>query len=345
MKCVVLGAGGFIGRHLVKRLKAEGHTVIGIDRKKPEFEPSPADQFNIWDLRTLAPNTEFFRGVDEVFQLAADMGGAGYVFTGEHDAEIMHNSVAINLRVIEACKFMGVGRVFFSSSACVYQDISGLNRLEQTPIGINPIPMLSCQEDDAYPANPDSDYGWEKLFSERLYLANARNTRLKVRIGRYHNIFGPLGTWTGGREKFPAALCRKVAEAKHGTSIKLWGDGTQQRSFTYIDDAVEGTIRLMRSDVDVPLNIGSSRMVSIEETARMVIAMSQKWLDIEYEEGPTGVRGRNSDNTLILQKLGWEPRYALEAGLMNTYQWVRQQVIRDAGVSHPQLLTGVPPQM
>lgn len=336
-RVVVCGAGGFFGWHLVNRLKKDGCYVIGIDRKQPEFAKSAADQFNIWDLRSLPRNTPFFEDANEVFQLAAEMGGAGYVFTGENDAEIMHSSVTINLKVLEACRVMEVPRVFFSSSACVYSPRYKLFS------GLGPESVVPCAEGHAYPANPDSDYGWEKLFSERLYQAYARNHGIQARIGRLHNVFGPLGTWTGGREKFPAAVCRKVSEAPHGTKITLWGDGTQQRSFTYIDDAVEGTIRLMRSDVTEPLNIGSSRMVSIEETARMVIAMSQKWLDIEYEPGPTGVQGRNSDNTLIQQRLGWEPRYALEAGLMTTYQWIRQQVAKQAGKAD--LLTGLPAQM
>jgi GDP-D-mannose 3',5'-epimerase len=340
MKCVVLGAGGFIGHHLVKRLKTEGHYVVGIDRKKPEFEKTGANQFNIWDLRQLEPNTPFLEGADEVYQLAAEMGGAGYCFTGENDAEIMSSSATINLKVLRACVATKIPRVFFSSSACVYSDVPPRYPNETNAEYSR---LAACEEGFAYPANPDSDYGWEKLFSERLYQANARNFGLQVRIGRYHNIFGPLGTWTGGREKFPAAVCRKVAEAPHGTKITLWGDGTQQRSFTYIDDAVEGTIRLMRSDFEGPVNIGSSRMISIEDTAKMVIAMSQKWLDIAYEPGPTGVQGRNSDNTLILEKLGWEPRYSLEAGLFNTYHWVAQQVAQQSRKAS--LLTGLPPQM
>lgn len=347
MKCVVGGAGGFIGHHLVKRLKADGHTVIGVDIKRPEFEKSAADTFNIWDLRG-ANSSAFFEGVDEVYQLAANMGGAGYLFTGEHDAEVMRDSVQINLSVLEACRRYRVPRVFFSSSACVYETLptvmqttigkdlkTGLDIYEQTPVQIKD----ACSESDAYPANPDSEYGWEKLFSERLYQAYARNYGQVVRIGRYHNVFGPLGTWKGGREKFPAAVCRKVAEAPHGTSIELWGSGRQQRSFTYIDDAVEGTIRVMRSDLEGPFNIGSSRMVSIEEVARQMIAISQKWLDIKYIDGPVGVQGRNSDNTLILDRLFWEPRYPLEMGLHNTYQWVRQQVAKARGEA---LTDGVP---
>lgn len=321
MKCVVCGAGGFIGHHLVNRLKEQGHVVIGIDIKRPEFEKSAADAFNIWSLQKpeWAP---MFDGVDEVYQLAANMGGAGYLFTGEHDAEVMTDSVEINLNVLSACRRWKVPRAFFSSSACVYESLPVYPHLSK---------HTACAESDAYPANPDSEYGWEKLFSERLYQAYARNHGLTVRIGRFHNVFGPLGTWKGGREKFPAAVCRKVAEAPHGTSIDLWGSGQQQRSFMYIGDAVEGMIRLMRSDFEGPVNLGSSRMVTIEEVARMVIAISGKWIDLNYIEGPVGVQGRNSDNTLILEKLGWEPKYPLEMGLYHTYQWVRQQVAKARG--------------
>lgn len=335
MKCVVCGASGFIGGHLVNRLKEQGHVVIGIDIKRPEFEKSAADTFNIWDLsrETAITNSGFWDEVDEVYQLAANMGGAGYLFTGDHDAEVMRDSAQINLNVLEACRRYAVSRVFFSSSACVYETLpQWIAKRVGYEISKDAVRDISrydgCKESSAYPANPDSEYGWEKLFSERLYQAYARNYGLTIRIGRFHNVFGPLGTWKGGREKFPAAVCRKVAEAPHGTSIDLWGSGQQQRSFTYIGDAVEGMIRSMRSDFEGPVNLGSSRMVTIEEVARQVIAISGKWIDLNYIEGPVGVQGRNSDNTLILDKLGWEPKYPLEMGLYHTYQWVRQQVAK-----------------
>lgn len=313
---LVCGAGGFIGSHLVRRLKAEGLWVRGADLKFPEFSETAADDFVIGDLR----DAEFCRAVvdrrfDEVYQLAADMGGAGYIFTGEHDAEVMHNSASINLNMVEACRRRAASRIFYSSSACIYP----LHNQEDPD---NP----NCAEASAYPAAPDSEYGWEKLFSERLYLSYQRNHGIKVRIARYHNIFGPDGTWQGGREKAPAAICRKVAEAPDRGEIEMWGDGKQTRSFLYIDECLEGTLRLTRSDFSGPVNIGSEEMVSINELARLAMRIAGKQLEIRHIPGPLGVRGRNSDNRLIREKLGWAPSRPLEAGLAATYRWIEQQV-------------------
>lgn len=317
-KALVLGAGGFIGSHLVKRLKQEGFYVRGVDLKHPEFSPSEADDFIVGDLRKIRVCDEALLDTtfDEVYQLAADMGGAGFVFTKENDADILHNSTLINLNVLEnISKFKTAKRIFFSSSACIYPE---RNQLDPN----NP----NCREDTAYPAHPDSDYGWEKLYSERLYDAYARNYNLEVRVGRYHNIFGPEGTWQGGREKAPAAICRKVAECKNGQSIQLWGDGKQTRSFLYIDECIEGTFRLMRSNFKKPVNIGSDQMISIEDLAKMIIEVSGKEIDIEYIDGPMGVKGRNSDNRLIEQALGWKPTSQLKDGIDVLYRWVEQQV-------------------
>jgi len=324
MRVMVCGAGGFIGSHLVKRLKAEGHWVRGVDLERPRFGPTEADEFMVGDLRDAdvadhAVNDEF----DEIYQLAADMGGAGFVFTGDNDADILHNSACINLNVLDACRRRGVGRVFYSSSACIYPA-----RNQSDPDNPN------CAEDSAYPADPDSEYGWEKLFSERLYLAYARNHGLTVRIARYHNIFGPEGTWDGGREKAPAAICRKVAMAAPGAEIEIWGDGTQTRSFLYIDECVEATIRLARSDFAGPLNIGSDEMVTINELTAMVMRAAGKQLAPRHVPGPLGVRGRNSDNRLIAEKLGWAPSRPLEEGLLPTYRWIEEQVQR-AGCGPP----------
>jgi nucleoside-diphosphate-sugar epimerase len=313
---LVLGAGGFIGSHLVKRLKREGFTVRGVDLKRPEFEASEADDFVAGDLRDPRLCADVIDyPFDEVYQLAADMGGAGYIFTGEHDADVMQNSASINLNVVEACRRRGVKNVFYSSSACIYPAYN-----QEDPD--NP----KCSEDSAYPAAPDSEYGWEKLFSERLYLAYNRNHGMRCRIARYHNIFGPEGTWDGGREKAPAAVCRKVAQAAHGGTIEIWGDGKQTRSFLYIDECLEGTTRLARSAWEGPVNIGSEEMVTINQLARLVIDISGKRLGIEHVPGPTGVRGRNSDNRLIAEKLGWAPSRPLVEGLERTYAWIERQV-------------------
>lgn len=313
---LVLGAGGFIGGHLVSKLKKEGFWVRGVDLKFNEYAETDADDFAIGDLR----EQDFVRAVvdlkfDEVYQLAADMGGAGYIFTGENDADVMHNSALINLNVLEASHKRNIKNIFYSSSACMYPEH---NQLDPD----NPI----CSEDSAYPANPDSEYGWEKLFSERLYLAYNRNHDLNCSVARYHNIFGPLGTWTGGKEKAPAAICRKVAEANNGGSIEIWGDGLQTRSFLYIDECIEGTIRLMRSKFCGPVNIGSEEMISINDLAKMVINISNKNLSIKNIDGPTGVRGRNSDNRLIGEKLGWTPNLSLREGMTKTYSWVNSQL-------------------
>jgi len=322
---LVCGAGGFIGSHLVKRLKRQGFWVRGVDLKFPRFAETEADDFIIGDLRD--PNIcamAVDRRFDEVYQLAADMGGAGFVFTGENDADIMHNSALINLNMLEACRRRNSKRIFYSSSACMYPEH---NQLDPD----NP----NCAEDSAYPANPDSEYGWEKLFSERLYLAYHRNYGMEVRIARYHNIFGPEGSWNDGREKAPAALCRKVAEAEDGGTIEIWGDGKQTRSFLYIDECLEGTIRLMRSDWTGPVNIGSDEMVSIDGLAKMIMEVAGKKLNIRHIPGPTGVRGRNSDNRLIQQKLGWRPTEPLKEGIKKTYPWIAEQVARASGKRIP----------
>lgn len=315
---LVLGAGGFIGSHLVRRLVKEGYFVMGVDLKEPEFTPTAAHEFVIGDLRDQRVCDRLFNGPykwDEVYQLAADMGGAGYIFTGKNDANVMHNSAQINLNIAELCKAFKVGKVFYSSSACMYPAHN-----QEDPNNPN------CKEESAYPANPDSEYGWEKLFSERLYLAYNRNYGLNVRIARFHNIFGPEGTWKGGKEKAPAAICRKVAEAKEGEYIEIWGTGNQTRSFLYIDECVEGIRRLMNSEFTGPVNLGSEEMITIAGLARMAIRLSGKKLSIRYVDGPTGVNGRNSDNALIAEKLGWAPNYKLEDGMLRTYLWVRAQV-------------------
>ena len=315
-KAVVCGAGGFIGAHLVKRLKAEGMWVRGVDLKFPEYAETAADDFIEGDLRDIdVCHRVFDQPFDEVYQLAADMGGAGFVFTGDNDAEIMHNSATINLNVLETCRKRNIKRIFYSSSACMYPEHNQLD--PDSPL---------CTEDSAYPANPDSEYGWEKLFSERLYLAYGRNHGMQVRVARYHNIFGPEGTWEGGREKAPAAFCRKVAMASDGDVIEMWGDGLQTRSFLYVDECVEGTIRLTRGDWEGPVNIGSTEMVSINDLAKMVMDIAGKGMSIKHIPGPVGVRGRNSDNTLIKEKLDWEPSEPLRDGIAKTYQWINQQV-------------------
>lgn len=322
-RALVLGAGGFIGSHLTRRLRGEGYHVRGVDLKQPEFSLTEASEFILADLRDpLAVAAVMDRSFDEVYQLAADMGGAGYVFTGEHDSDVMHNSALINLHVVQRCRTVGTGRMFFSSSACVYP---AYNQLDPE----NP----RCSENSAYPAAPDSEYGWEKLFSERLFLTFARNHGIPVRIARLHNIFGPEGTWRGGREKAPAALCRKVLEAGDGGELEIWGDGKQTRSFLCINDCIEGIRRLTTSAVTGPVNIGSEEMVTIDGLAGMIIALSGKRLRIRHVPGPVGVRGRNSDNRLLRESLGWEPASRLADGLAETYAWIaaQKQDLQDPG--------------
>lgn len=316
-KALVCGAGGFIGSQLAKQLKKEGFWVRGIDLKFPEFSRTVADDFILCDLRDpsncrLAIDQRF----DEVYQLAADMGGAGFIFTGNHDADIMHNSAQINLNVLNTCHKRNIKRIFYSSSACMYPEHHQIDPL-------NP----NCEESSAYPANPDSEYGWEKLFSERLYLAFHRNYGVESRIARFHNIFGPEGTWDEGREKAPAAICRKVAECAESGTIDIWGDGLQTRSFLYIDECVHGIRRLMQSDWTGPVNIGSDEKVTINQLVEMVAKIAGKRIAIRHIPGPQGVRGRNSDNRLILEKLEWKPSQPLNVGLEVTYQWIHQQVL------------------
>lgn len=316
---LVCGAGGFIGSHLVKRLKKEGYWVRGVDLKRPEYSKSQADEFIIGDLRSLSVcNKILNKEFDEVYQLAADMGGAGYIFTKEHDADIMNNSATINLNILKLGKKTGFKKIFFSSSACIYPAYN-----QEDPDNPN------CSEESVYPAAPDSEYGWEKLFSERLYLAYHRNYGLNVKIARFHNIFGPEGTWSGGKEKAPAAICRKVAEATDGGIIKMWGDGKQTRSFLYIDECLEGVRRLMSTpNFTGPVNIGSEEMVSINQLAKVVMKIAGKKLKIKHIAGPLGVKGRNSDNNLMRQKLKWEPKISLEEGLQKTYLWIEKQVTK-----------------
>ncbi|MFZ3209894.1 MAG: NAD-dependent epimerase/dehydratase family protein [Terriglobales bacterium] len=315
-KALVCGAGGFIGSHLVTRLKNEGYWVRGVDLKHPEFSPTTADDFILADLRDAkswekALDIEF----DEAYQLAADMGGAGYIFTGDHDAHVMHNSAMINLHMAHYGVQKRVGKVFYSSSACMYPAYN-----QEDPQKPN------CAESSAYPAAPDSEYGWEKLFSERLYFAFFRNHGLDVRVARFHNIFGPEGTWQGGREKAPAALCRKVAEQEDGGTIEMWGDGEQTRSFLYIDECVEAVRRLMNSSFRGPVNIGSEEMVTINQMAEIIMQIASKKLGVQHRPGPTGVRGRNSDNRVIRSELGWAPSMSLREGLAKTYRWIASQV-------------------
>jgi GDP-D-mannose 3',5'-epimerase len=312
---LVNGAGGFIGSHLVKKLKSEGFWVRGADLKRPEYSATAADDFVVGDLRDPEVVAEVMNGIEDVYQLAADMGGAGYIFTGEHDAAVMHNSALINLNTLQIGVEAGVKRFFYSSSACIYPEF---NQMDPD----NPV----CTESSAYPAGPDSEYGWEKLFSERLYLSYMRNYGVQVRIARFHNIFGPDGTWDGGKEKAPAALCRKVAQAPEGGEIEIWGDGKQTRSFLYVDECVEGVRRLMESDFTGPVNIGSEEMVTINQLAELVMDVAGKELSIHHIKGPLGVRGRNSDNKLIFEKLGWRPNRPLREGLQKTYAWVANQV-------------------
>jgi nucleoside-diphosphate-sugar epimerase len=341
---LVLGAGGFIGSHMVKRLRAEGYWVRGVDLKHTEFSKSEANEFITGDLRDVefvrrvirfkGDNGNFYESVpdryhlafDEIYQFAADMGGAGFVFTGENDADIMHNSVTINLNVLEEQRKFNevVGnktKIFYSGSACMYPEH---NQLDPD----NP----DCREESAYPAAPDSEYGWEKLFSERLYLAYNRNHDIPVRIARYHNIFGPEGTWDGGREKAPAAICRKVAYLPEaGGAIEVWGDGLQTRSFLFIDECIEATRRLMDSDFMGPVNIGSEEMVTINELVDTAAKVSGKEVQKIHIDGPLGVRGRNSNNDLIREKLGWDYSQTLEEGIRITYNWIKEQIENKKG--------------
>ena len=315
-KALVCGAGGFIGGHLVKRLVSEGYWVRGVDIKENEYGNDDADDFVVGDLRIPEVCEKVVDGnFDEVYQLAADMGGAGYIFTGNHDADVMYNSAMCNLNMLEATKNAGIKKIFYSSSACMYPEY---NQMDPD----NP----KCSEESAYPAAPDSEYGWEKLFSERLYLSYHRNYGIEARIARFHNIFGPGGTWTGGKEKAPAAMCRKVAEAVDGTYIEVWGDGKQTRSFLYIDECLEAVRRLMESDFTGPVNIGSEEMISLNDFAGMAIDISGKNLFIKNIPGPTGVKGRNSDNNLIRQKLNWAPKMSLRKGMEATYEWINARV-------------------
>ena len=322
-KALVCGAGGFIGSHLVKRLKKEGYFVRGVDLKYPEFSETDADEFIKGDLRNLSIVDVCVDGIDEIYQLAADMGGADYIFTGEHDSDVMHNSAMINLNIVDSMKRHGVKKVFYSSSACMYPEDHQLE-----------VDVPALREDMAYPGNPDSEYGWEKLFSERLFLAHARNEGFDVRIARFHNIFGPDGTYQGGREKAPAALCRKVIESSSKlmprikAEIEVYGDGKQTRSFLYIDECIEGIRRLMESDCVEPLNLGSDEVISINDFAQMIIDVSEKEVVINnIDVSQLGVRGRNSDNTLIKEKLGWSPTQPLRIGIEKTYKWIKYQLV------------------
>lgn len=321
---LVLGAGGFIGNHLVNKLKQNNFWVRGVDIKLPEYQDSCADDFIVGDLRDLsivkrslwAPDQRDYKtnSFDEVYQLAADMGGAGYIFSGENDANVMHNSAQINLNIAHIASQNSVKKIFYSSSACIYPEH---NQLDPN----NP----NCEESSAYPANPDSEYGWEKLFSERLFLSYMRNYGLNVRIARFHNIFGPLGSWNNGKEKSPAAICRKVAMAKNNDEIEIWGDGQQTRSFLYIDECLEAVQRLMESDFTGPVNIGSDEMVTINQLVDIVCEIANKRVIKKHIPGPLGVRGRNSDNNLIKNKLGWCPTASLKQGLEKTYDWIKNQ--------------------
>lgn len=319
-KALVCGAGGFIGSHTVRKLKKEGFWIRGVDLKCPQYSKTEADEFIIGDLR----NPQFCQKIldipfAEVYQLAADMGGAGYIFTGDNDADIMHKSTQINLNILNFAVKVHIKKIFFSSSACIYPMY---NQLDPD----NP----KCNEDSAYPAAPDSEYGWEKIFSERLYLSYWRNYGLDVRIARFHNVFGPEGAWQGGREKAPAAICRKVAQANDGGEIEVWGDGKQTRSFLFIDECLAGVRRLMDAkNFHGPVNIGSEEMISINQMAEMVIKISGKKIKIKHVKGPLGVRGRNSDNRLIRKKLGWEPKMKLKEGLEITYKWIEEQVKKE----------------
>ena len=319
-KVIVCGAGGFIGTHLVTDLKKRGFYVIGADLKFPEYSETDADEFHIMDLR-IQENIKKLISEDiyEIYQLAADMGGAGYIFTGDNDADIMHNSAIINLNVLHEMVVKGVNRIFYSSSACMYP---AYNQTDPNN------PLLS--EDSAYPAAPDSEYGWEKLFSERVFMAFAKNYKIRARIARFHNIFGPLGSWNNGKEKAPAALCRKIAMAKDNDEIEVWGPGVQTRSFLYIDECIEGIHKIMESDCDFPLNLGSERMISINELVSLIAERANKKIKIKNIPGPMGVMGRNSHNKLIRETIGWSPQENLEYGIDQTYKWISTLLTKDA---------------
>lgn len=313
---LVCGAGGFIGTHLVNRLKEYGNYVIGADIRHPEFNKTQADIFKIGDLRDINFVDDLLHNIDEIYQLAADMGGAGYIFTGENDTDIVCNSFTINMNILKSCVKNNIKKIFFSSSACVYPEYN-----QKDPD--NPF----CEESSAYPAQPDSEYGWEKLFSERLYLSFAKNHKLDVRIGRYHNVYGPFGTYNNGKEKAPAALCRKVILAPDDGSIDIWGDGNQTRSFLFIDDAIDATIKVMDSNHTGPFNIGSEDLISINELARTIIGISdKKKIRINNISGPVGVIGRKSHNKKIFDKIGWGPKVSLKKGLETTYEWISQEI-------------------
>lgn len=313
-KILVCGAGGFIGTHLVTSLKKQGHYVIGVDLKYPEYSETDADEFHILDLRNQSTAEQLITSdLYEIYQLAADMGGAGYIFTGENDADIMHNSAMINLHIAHEMVKKGVKRVFYSSSACMYP---AYNQTDPNN------PLLS--EESAYPAAPDSEYGWEKLFSERVFMAFAKNHGIRARIARFHNIFGPLGAWSNGREKSPAALCRKVALSQG--EVEVWGPGTQTRSFLFIEECIEGIHKIMESDCDFPLNLGSERMISINDLAKLIAQRAGKEITIKNIPGPLGVMGRNSHNKLIMETIGWRPGEDLEYGIDKTYAWIKHQI-------------------
>ena len=316
VKVLVCGAGGFIGSSLVSSLKQKGYYVIGADLKRSEFRINEADEFYICDLRDQSQVEQLITAdIDSIYQLAADMGGAGYIFTGDNDADIMYNSVQINLNILNEMVKKNIKKVFYSSSACMYP---GHNQLDPD----NP----NCEESSAYPANPDSEYGWEKLFSERLYMAYSRNYNIRVRIARFHNVFGPFGVWQGGKEKAPAALCRKVAEVPDGGNIEVWGDGNQTRSFLYIDDCIDGIHHIMAGEYDKPLNLGSDRLISINELIQLIAAVAKKQINIINIPGPTGVRGRNSHNKLIKEVIFWAPPDNLAYGLTELYNWIKKEL-------------------
>jgi GDP-D-mannose 3',5'-epimerase len=346
---LVCGAGGFIGSYMVRKLREEGYWVRGVDLKFPEFSETAANEFIRGDLtdqiftekvvqfKGYAGNyyhfvsSKYIETFDEIYQFAADMGGAGYIFSGDHDADVMHNSALINLNILDSVRnlndFTGTNKtkIFYSSSACMYPEYAQMD-----------VNNPGLRESDAYPAGPDSEYGWEKLFSERLYLSYSRNYGIPVRIARYHNIFGPEGTWTGGKEKSPAAMCRKVAELPPtGGTIDIWGDGEQTRSFLYIDECIEATRRLMKSNFEGPVNIGSEEMVTINQLADTAAKVSGKNVEKNHIDGPLGVRGRNSNNDLIREKLGWDYSQTLEEGIRKTYEWINNQVCKDVIMHHP----------